>query len=238
MSIYVVGDVHAEWDILNKFIEEENPDTILQCGDWGYWPAFDGKTELGDPVYGAYGGLIGRTQWNLNDIKNPNTKIHWCDGNHEDHWALKELIGDRENDSVETQPNCFYQSRCSTMMLPDGRRVLFIGGALSIDKEHRTEGVDWFREETISYSDFEHLPMCEIDIVISHTCPTSFLSSLKTGAKIDDPSCEALEYVLDHYKPKQWFHGHFHQYKQGFTKGCHWTCLNQIGEPGAWVKLK
>ncbi len=40
--------VHAEFNKLNQFINKKNPDLIFQCGDFGYWPKFDGKYELGN----------------------------------------------------------------------------------------------------------------------------------------------------------------------------------------------
>ena len=228
-EIYVVGDIHGDWEFLNTFINKKNPGIILQVGDYGWWPAFDGKHTLGKITYSN--GLTKSHPWYLNGIKNPNTKIHWCDGNHEDHWALKDITDN------ETQPNCFYQKRGSTMTLPDGRVVLFMGGAYSIDKSMRTMGVDWFPEETISWGDMMNLPDCKVDIVISHTCPVSFLPYLNIGVKANDPSCEALENILLKYRPTEWFHGHWHLSRHGYVKGCNIHCLNVLGRQGGWMKL-
>ena len=42
--------------------------------------------------------------------------------------------------------------------LPDGRIVLFMGGADSIDKKYRKIGFDWFPEELITQKDIYELP--------------------------------------------------------------------------------
>jgi len=64
--------------------------------------------------------------------------------------------------------------RGSVLKLPDKRNILFIGGALSIDKKQRTIGYDWFPQETISQKNIFELPDEKIDIVISHTAPKYF----------------------------------------------------------------
>ena len=51
------------------------------------------------------------------------------------------------------------------MALPDGRTVLFMGGALSVDKAWRTPGYDWFPEESITTGDLDRLPDVHVDIV-------------------------------------------------------------------------
>jgi UDP-2,3-diacylglucosamine pyrophosphatase LpxH len=222
-KIIVVGDVHGYWSGLNRLINLKKPDIVLQCGDFGYWPRYHGQKmrHFGKAVtFDAYGAKPGIT------------KVYFCDGNHEDHWALKEL------QTNEIQENVFYMKRGSTLVLPDGRTVLFIGGANSIDKNQRTLGDDYFPDETITHTDIFNLPDTEVDIVISHTCPTEFFEMLTNEFKMDnDSSRVALSYVLDKYLPKLWYFGHFHQEKTGYTKGCRWYALNMLSLQGCWKVL-
>ncbi len=232
MQIFVVGDIHGEWGKLNTFINKKRPDLILQVGDFGYWPQFDNSYELGDHLYGMDGRVIKRRKWYQCAIKNKDSRILFCDGNHEDHWTLKTLK------DPEICDNVFYQSRGSTVKLDDGRNVLFIGGAESTDKNSRTIGIDWFPEEILTQKDIYDLPDCHIDIVISHTCPEEFIPGLDfTFGKCADPSCKALSYVLDKYKPSLWYFGHWHRGRTGFTNNCRWTALNMIAESGWFEKL-
>ena len=126
MKIMVVGDVH---------------------GDWGYWPKYHGKS-----IFHNNWSMT----WDNYGVKNPDTDIYWCDGNHEDHWTLAAWD---------------YMKRGSTLELPDGRTVLFMGGANSIDRKYRRLGDDWFPEELITQRQVMELPKVNVDIIISHTCP-------------------------------------------------------------------
>lgn len=229
----VVGDIHGEFAKLNKIINRrrDSIDMILQCGDWGYWPKFHGTTYV-DRVTGKV-----KIENNYN-VKNGKTKIYFCDGNHEDHESLNKL------ESNEIIPNIFYMKRGTTLTLDDGRVVLFIGGASSIDKEFRTPGYDWFPEEAITQQDIYNLPDMKIDIVISHTCPREFYNKLKfrnnfVSLKVNDPSMDALSYVLNKYKPPLWYFAHFHLFKQGYDSNCRWTALSYIGSSErCWIELR
>ena len=126
----VVGDVHARFDLLNKAMEHHKPEVVLQCGELGFWPGID--------------------KYSLDKIKNGDCKIYFCDGNHDNHWALRDLK------SSEAAPNVIFMRRGDVVELA-GKTILFMGGAASIDKHIRQIGVDWFPEETIAEKDFNNL---------------------------------------------------------------------------------
>ena len=152
-NILITGDIHSNFESLNNLISKTQPDLIICVGDFGYWPRFS---------------FFNISQIELQSAK----KLLWCDGNHEDHWALK----DRSTD--ELAPNIIYMPRGSTYILPDGRTIMFMGGAYSIDKNSRTIGYDWFPEETITQKDMMNLPDIKIDIFITHTCPIELVKEL------------------------------------------------------------
>jgi hypothetical protein len=217
-KIIVCGDTHAYWSILNNLIAKEHPDIILQTGDFGYWE--------GIPVY------------SIKHIDAQNTKIYFCPGNHED-WNLLNKI-----ENPQLTPNIKYMKKGTTMILPDGRNVLFIGGADSVDKQFRTPGYDWFPEELINETDIKNLPDEKVDIVISHTCPDEFemRSTFGNGKKFDDPSRHYLSLVLKKYKPKNWYFSHWHQYKASQYKNgkykCDWICLNESQQKDWWIEIE
>ena len=222
----VCGDFHGYFKLVNKFLNKKpGVNSILQCGDFGYWP------KSNDIFYAS----IYRSPKHFNEysLKNKKTKIYFCDGNHEDHESLKSL----ENNEI--MKNVFYMKRGSVLALPDGRNVLFIGGAYSIDKKYRTPGEDWFPEEMISQQDIANLPDTEIDIVISHTSPTEFKVKDYHEDYHRDSSRDALSYVLEKYHPKLWYFGHMHLFQQGFNSDCKWTCLSSIESSQQWwIKLE
>jgi len=224
----VVGDLHGDWGSLNSLINKKRPDIILQTGDFGWWPSMEVRHKV---IYEK------QSKWILRDIKACKTKIYWCDGNHEEHPLLPQ-----DGEIHEMYEGVYFCSRGSRLTLPDGRVVLFAGGAHSVDKHLRTPGHDWFPEEMISNKDLDRM-LCgdRIDIVISHTCPSSFLSGVinKSTMKINDPSRMALEYILDKYRPSFWFFGHWHMTKDGYDRGCRWTCLDYPKHGGRWwIDLK
>lgn len=211
MKVLIVGDIHAEFGALNKLINQKNPDLVLSCGDFGYWPNFKNISQL-------------------SDIKLGKSKIMWCDGNHENFWELKK----RESDEIV--PNVIYMPRGSTYDLPDGRRIMFFGGADSIDKNYRTLGIDWFPEEIITQKDIYDLPDKKIDIFITHTCSNEIKNKLLhlNPLKINDPSNDALSYLWNKYRPSMWFFGHWHNFVQGNYEKTRWWALSHPPQGSRW----
>ncbi len=198
-KIIVCGDLHGYWQAINMLINKKQPDIILPCGDFGWFPNFEVKK----PV--LYNNQV---KWLLKGIKTNNTKIYWCDGNHEKHDELPQ-----DGEIHEMYKNVYYCSRGSKLVLPDGRTVLFAGGASSTDKDLRTPGHDWFHEENINYEQGDRILSLEnIDIVISHTCPQDF-KILKDShqEKQNDVNRLILNEALKKYSPKLWYFGHWHK---------------------------
>lgn len=198
MKTMITGDVHNEFARLNDLINKKKPESIVCCGDFGYWPkqVSSGATQ---PVSNV---KLQGAEW-----------LRWCDGNHEDFWSLKL----RESDEIE--PGIFYMPRGSIYTLPDGRVMMFMGGGRSVDKMYRRLGVDWFPEEEITQSDLNDLPDVNVDIFITHTCPVELVKplakrySMMGGMdKDEEPSNYALTTLWEDYQPDLWFFGHWHQY--------------------------
>ncbi len=226
MKTLIVGDSHGLFLPLLGLIAEQEPDLVLQCGDFGYWPKrpVAGWDASGGP--GIHGAVL---QFAV--------PVHWCDGNHENHHALSNLRdGDPAPRAHQVGHNCFWQDRGSTLTLPDRRVVLFVGGADSIDKATRREGFDWFPEEVLTSDVLPRLPDCKVDIVVSHTAPLYFHLStfgpmLGPGGKNRDPSRVVLNRVFDRYRPSQWFFSHWHYFRSGEHENCKWTMLNMVLPP-------
>ena len=216
MKTLIVGDVHGYFGYLNILINQKQPDLVICCGDFGYWP-------------------------NVPSIKfkpkPQGSKILWIDGNHEDHWSLR----DRKTD--ELRKDVIYMPRGSTYTLDDGRKILFMGGADSIDKNVRRLGYDWFPEEVISQKDLENLPNEKIDIVISHTCPLELVGEMLGYRDKDiEPSNHALSYIYNRYNPKRWYFGHWHCHKDIYLRDTKFTTLaclppwNGFGRWWVWLE--
>ena len=228
--ILIVGDIHGDLIELNKLISKKNPDIILQAGDFGYWPKCHNTTSVVRQRIGA----LRKKKFNAFGLKPNKTKIHFCDGNHEDHDSLCELVDTR----TPLSPNLFYQKRGSYFTLPDERIVLFMGGADSTDKALLTPGDDWFPQESISQKDIYNLPDIKVDIIISHTCPLEF-DIIRDTDPLEPASRKALSYVLEKYNPSLWYFGHFHVNKSGQYNQTKWTCLSHCWSGSRWwIELK
>jgi len=219
MKILVVGDLHGEFTNLINLIKNNKEIThILQCGDFGCWRHVRPRIEKLNKVL-TKAGIV----------------LHWCDGNHEEFPFLY--------DNNMVTPNIIHQKRGSTITLPDGRVVLFIGGADSIDKGYRTAGYNWFPvEENITMEDIDNLPDIGVDVIIAHTAPDYFELSLpKNGTfagvnleEYKDNNRKLLNIVYNKYKPPKWYFGHFHEYRIGIYENCEWTMLSESKSDDIW----
>lgn len=229
---YFMGDTHGDFRELNRLLETTSKeDTIIICGDFGYWRKSKFKMGLG---------------WFHDDIQNPNdTKVIWCDGNHEDHVELDYLMRERGfEDLIEIKKNIFYAPRGSSYTTSEGKKVLFMGGAMSTDKAVRMAYFDWFPQEVISNADIRRIPVdASYDIVVSHTCPSSCCPRMAfeigdVYTDRPDGSCVALQYILERFKPKEWFFGHWHVHCTFEQDDCRFTALNMSGKKGHFVKYE
>jgi hypothetical protein len=216
MRTLIVGDIHNEFGKLNGLINRKHPDLVICCGDFGYWPDVNWASPL-------------------SIIRPQGSTILWCDGNHENHWRLQ------QRDKDEMEPGVIYMPRRSTYTLEDGRVLMFMGGADSIDRDLRTIGVDWFPDEIIKQSDLYDLPDIKVDIFITHTCPEELVGEMLKydSSKFADPSPRALSELWKTYKPDLWYFAHWHVYKELDMFGTKCFALGTCSYPNKkwWIWL-
>lgn len=108
--------------------------------------------------------------------------------------------------------------------IPDGTievigstKVMFIGGAYSIDRHVRTEGLNWWNDEQLSYDEFQRLiDLYEEerpDMMVTHNCPEDFARRFILGAhKPAYPSVtgQAFTIMRQIHSPRIWMFGHWH----------------------------
>jgi len=144
-----------------------------------------GSIQLGDLC------LLGYENFTFKD-----SPRYFIEGNH-DFLPILDIDSDK---IMEIRENLFY--------IPRGfvsGKVLFIGGADSIDKYLRHPGYDWFPEESLTQKQFERIMdnPSEIEVVISHdapTCATGYVGSTST----------ALDIIWKNKRPKLWVYAHHH----------------------------
>lgn len=70
-KVLFVGDTHAEFAFMNYALKELKPDVAIVVGDFGYWRKSDFEESGTEPGY-FFDSLV-----------NDQTKVYFCDGNHE-----------------------------------------------------------------------------------------------------------------------------------------------------------
>jgi len=202
MTILFAGDTHGNTShvgYLYTRAAEHSVNAIFQVGDFGYWAHTRGGQHFLDEVSDKA-------------IKN-GIPLYWIDGNHENHDLLQDMVG-----ITPVRPLIFYVPR-GTMVELDGRQILGYGGAYSVDKRYRTEGLDWWPQETI---DSEHVMQVAErfkdsapDILACHDAPYAVnLDFAYAEGKNEFPQTrwnrKCLQHLVDEVKPKRVISGHYH----------------------------
>ena len=119
----------------------------------------------------------------------------------------------------------------STIVLPDGRKLMTIRGAWSIDQNQRIQGVDWFREEEMSIVEWNGCinvyEQFKPDIVVSHDAPFSINKSFY-GIYEPNRTSMGLDTCFEIHQPAKWIFGHHHKPKTERVNKCKFTCLGEL----------
>lgn len=202
--IYVTGDMHGEQEKLLA-AERDTPlregDTLIVCGDFGYIFRNDERER-------AF----------LDEVENRPYTLCFVDGNHENFpaiYAYPEEIwnGGRVH---RIRKNIYHLMRGQVFQLEE-KRVFTMGGAYSIDRHFRTEGVSWWPEERPCREEYDeatrNLLACgkKVDYILTHIMP---LKTIRQGGWFPDPHdlelTSYLEWILYQVQYQHWYCGHFH----------------------------
>ena len=224
MNILFIGDTHGNFENLLTAKNYYNPEIIISCGDFGYWPNFKNHLKI-------------KLLFSVNN----NIPIYFCAGNHEN-WDYLDFA-ENKND-LELFHNVFYQPTGTILEIPEiNKNILFFGGAYSINKNELIIGQDWFPQETMNikqaYEVFDKIEKYnrKIDIVVSHTTPKEFKDKLTLDFDIKDPTEDYLSHILKDINPEYWFFGHFHKALQFKYNNTFVSALNMEGCPGFCINM-
>ncbi|OUN41859.1 hypothetical protein B5G26_10495 [Anaerotignum lactatifermentans] len=149
--------------------------------------------------------------------------IAFVDGNHENHALLNEFpvetwnggnvhrVGERVLHLMRGEIYDIYE-----------KKFFVFGGARSVDKDRRTEGVSWWKEEEPTAEEIEHGQKVlyqfadQIEYIITHEPPLFVRSSIRRQKSLDDdyqfPLILNEWYQSMEHQPKfqKWYFGHMH----------------------------
>lgn len=179
-------------------------DTILQLGDFGYWTADPETDQYLRSVVGA--------------LDETGIRLFWLDGNHEDHTRRADWL------DVAAHPGVHYLPRGHRWTWWD-RTWMSVGGATSVDRGYRIEGVSWWPGEGLTDDDVDHAGRAgDVDVIVSHDCPRGVDipgvgPDTKGGVRGNWPQEILLEaqqhrdklaVICRATQPSRLFHGHYH----------------------------
>lgn len=222
-KIYLTGDLHGDND-RDKLSSDNFPDGcdldendyVIVLGDFGV-------------IWKAVADNIERKLIDWFDNKKPWTTL-FVDGNHEMHPRLYDLPKKKKFGGIVGKvSDSIYHLKRGEVYTIHGKKFFTFGGAVSIDKLYRTEGLSWWPEEVPSNKECEYgLKQLDkhgnkVDYILSHTCPSSLvdkLSTLYVGDKFNDPTCEYLQTVVEQTEFEKLYFGHFHQNRKYGKYNC------------------
>ena len=127
--------------------------------------------------------------------------------------------------------------RNSSRWISDGTyypetRMFLMGGAWSIDQAYRTPGVDWWKEEELSYYELDQMieryKEVRPSIMVTHDCPHSV--AMKIFPNIMDirgsRTSVALDVMFSQHKPDIWIFGHWHEHKNEVVDNTRFLCCD------------
>jgi hypothetical protein len=216
-NIIVCGDIHGDIMPLMFKVSESlklQNSLIIVAGDVG----------LGFHADGYYLDLFSRAAARL---KKRNNFLCLVRGNHDDpdKWNDYEPFKDYWQDGDANIRLIKDYTVITAITDRKEHNILCVGGALSIDRAHRTEGKNYWPTEPFVYDESKVEGLIGITDVVTHSAPHFCEPILKTGIqnwkehdnKIEaDCEKERQDHTLLYNKLKEknkiekWFYGHFH----------------------------
>ena len=214
--IFYVGDHHGDWSQLFWFINRTKIENcyLISVGDLGI--GFKPKKEQ------------------INDINRLNIKFKKLNinfmsirGNHDDpnYFKGENIIKLSNFELIEDY----------TIMEHSGKLIQFVGGAISIDRTGRKEGISYWADEIVTFIKDK---LQKVDILVTHTAPIwcfpqQFNEMVYGWAREDAYLLEELtderavmSEILKVCQPSLHLYGHFHSSWTETINGCKHRLLN------------
>lgn len=209
--LIAMGDTHGNWEACIETLQEYyiRDAVVLHVGDVGI--GFLPKETQEDILESLNYKLAER-----------NVRMFCIRGNHDD---PQYFSGEYKYSNIVLLPDY-------SQMLINGKKFLFVGGAISIDRIMRTPNKSWWKDE-VFVLDESRAEKC--DVLITHTAPNWVGPIDKNGiawytdrdASLWAECCEersAMSRLIELTQPDQHWCGHFHV-SQAAVQG---HCISRI----------
>lgn len=207
MAIYICGDTHGEIDIKKLYRTGRTIMNKLTPKDYLI-------------ILGDFGGIWDGSIWDDELLdwyeKQPYT-ILFVDGNHENHFLLNRFpVEDWCGGKIHRiRQNVFHLMRAQIFTI-EGKTFLTMGGACSIDKAYRTQGIDWWAGEVATDKERKELydiveATDKVDYILTHCAPTTILHRLSASYRQDEMT-DLMDSIYYNIEFSHWYFGHYHMH--------------------------
>jgi len=182
--------------------------------EWAKARGCDIVVQLGDFGLDLPDWYVKKVDGCLNKL---DMQVWFIDGNHDNHGLLHTL---------PIEPNGMHRITDRLWHIPRGfmwtwnnTKFMGLGGAVSVDRNVRTPGYDWWPGETISVRDYKlAIRAANVDVMFMHDAPQRVMHKIpRHVAGYPDAEMRAaanhsalLDDIVEELQPKILFHGHFH----------------------------
>lgn len=222
-----IGDIHGQFtELARRLIELEIRDTnLIQVGDFGigFLPPEEETVQLRD------------LDWHLQEWGN----------------TLYVIRGNHDNPTYFTPNSSWGASNIRpvpdySLLTIDGRRLLMVGGAISIDRLSRTEGSTWWLDEKfrLDIASLNELDLSDLWAVVTHAAP-NFVDPLSPSQLVAHYAekdsrllqelkseradlTELFKTVTSISRPEYWIYGHYHFYSNTHFGGTRFVALAEL----------
>ena len=124
--------------------------------------------------------------------------------------------------------------------IPDGHydpdwEIMFVGGALSVDRKHRTECFDWWEDEECSIVELNEIVDRYIAvkprIMVTHDAPAAAIEAVFPDVMLFRPlsrTVQAFDAMFAAHSPDAWIFGHWHRSASAVVDGTRFQCLGEL----------
>lgn len=225
--ICITGDTHGNLqDLINRKkpdgSEWTTTDKLIICGDFGF--VFNIADESGEYADNAKLDYIAEYL---------PQQVLFVSGNHENFDRLYEysdvpLYGGIAKEIRKNKIYLLKRGECYTI---EGKTFFSFGGAYSIDRGMRQEGISWWKHELPSNKEYHNATETikknnrQFDYIITHTCPQRLMMLMGKYVDVHDAELSGfLDWIFTEVDFKQWFFGHWHtdkSYYDGKAVACY-----------------
>lgn len=217
-NVYVIGDIHGEFSILDarfgheksSFISEKK-DVLFVAGDAGFINSYENQESK---------------QKRIEHLNYLPYIIIVVLGNHENYDVIESLP-----EATIFEGKCYkedgvdvYYAKNGQIFNIDGRKYFTFNGGLSIDKQQRLEyekqyGIKFWWPQEVKIRDFNAAYVTffthKIDYIITHDVPLAIFNKLTPfiPGRFKDQTCPLQDFFQKLYimkKHKHWYAGHYH----------------------------